>query len=78
MNVVVSVPDSILVRADMRARRLGISRSELFARALEAYVRPLTAAEITEMLDALHSDHPTELDPGLRRAQGRTLSPWRH
>ena len=77
MKTAISVPDRTFVRADARARRLGISRSELYSRALEAYLGPPTDDEITAALDAVHGDAAEGLDPDLRRAQLRAVgSTW--
>ncbi len=38
MKVAVSIPDPIFVDADLLAKRLGLSRSEVYARALGEFV----------------------------------------
>jgi metal-responsive CopG/Arc/MetJ family transcriptional regulator len=42
MKTAISLPEATFVRADAVARRLGLSRSELYVRALEAYLGPPT------------------------------------
>ena len=61
------------MRADVVARRLGISRSELYARALDAFLGPATDDEITAALDAIYESGESTLDPALRRAQRRAV-----
>lgn len=73
MKTAVSVPDRTFVRADALARRLGISRSELYSRALEAFLGPPADDEITAALDAVHTAQADELDPSVRRAQLRAI-----
>lgn len=73
MKTAVSLPDRTFVRADARARRLGISRSELYARALEAYLGPPTDDEITAALDAVYGSTESGLDPAIRRAELRAI-----
>lgn len=57
MKTAISVPDEVFERATRRAAELGMSRSELFARAVHDYLNAidkdrLTAA-IDESLDAI-------------------------
>ena len=47
MKTAISLPDATFRRADLAARRLGLSRSELYVRALEAYLGPPSDDEIT-------------------------------
>ena len=51
MRISISVPDETYERVVRRARSLGISRSELFARAAERYADELEAASVTEQID---------------------------
>ena len=73
MKTAISLPDRTFVRADAVARRLGISRSELYARALDAFLGPPTDDEVTAALDAVYGSAESELDPVLRRAQLRAI-----
>ena len=62
------------MRADVLARRLGVSRSELYVRALEQFLGPPTDAEITAALDAVYAaDDASGLDPVFRRSQLRAV-----
>lgn len=58
MKTAISLPDATFRRADVAARRLGLSRSELYVRALEAYLGPPTDEEITAALDAVYANLP--------------------
>ena len=69
MKTAVSVPDATFRRADVAARRLGLSRSELYVRALEAFLGPPTDDEITARFDELYGELPEVLDPVLVAAQ---------
>ena len=44
MKTAVSIPDTVFKSAERLAERLGVSRSELYARAVEAYTRQQSAA----------------------------------
>jgi metal-responsive CopG/Arc/MetJ family transcriptional regulator len=69
MKTAVSVPDDTFRRADVAAHRLGVSRSELYVRALEAYLDPPTDDEITARLDAVYTVQPGALNPAVAAAQ---------
>ena len=73
MKTAISLPDATFRRADVAARRLGLSRSELYVRALEAYLGPPSDEEITARLDAVYSTTPSNLDPELVDAQRRAI-----
>ena len=69
MKTAISLPEATFRRADVVARRLGISRSELYVRALEAYLGPPSDEEITARLDAVYVEQPSALNPQLLEAQ---------
>ncbi len=77
MKTAISLPDATFRRADLVARRLGMSRSELYVKALEAYLGPPPDDEITAQLNEVYadqsSDQPSDLDPLLDRAQRRAV-----
>jgi hypothetical protein len=73
VKTAISIPDEMFIRADAFARRLGLSRSELYTRALDAYLGPATDDAITAALDQVYGDEVSELDPVVRRAQIRAV-----
>jgi predicted transcriptional regulator len=74
MKTAVSLPDDLFRQAEITARRLRISRSELYAKALAEFLKRQRGNEITERLNDLYSRHPAKLDPGLHRAQLKSLT----
>lgn len=52
MKTAISVPDAVFERVDARAQRLGVSRSEFFARAAERYLRELDEHDLTARINA--------------------------
>ncbi|MGH3492468.1 MAG: CopG family transcriptional regulator [Sciscionella sp.] len=52
MKTAISVPDETFARASRRARDLGLSRSEFFARAADSYLDELDAHSVTKQIDA--------------------------
>ena len=53
MKVAVSVPDPLFRDAEAVSRRLRVPRSQLYARALEAFVRKHSDEDVTARLDAV-------------------------
>jgi Arc/MetJ family transcription regulator len=52
MKTAISVPDPLFRQAEREAKRLGVSRSELFTRALRDYLGTRRDAAITASYDA--------------------------
>jgi hypothetical protein len=52
VKTAISVPDDTFDQASQRARDLGMSRSEFFARAARRYLDELDAESITHQIDA--------------------------
>ncbi|MEX0790498.1 MAG: hypothetical protein WD178_06965 [Actinomycetota bacterium] len=57
MKTAVSIPDQLFADADAAARRLQITRSQLYARALEAFLAGQEIDPVTEKLDELAGDY---------------------
>lgn len=73
MKTAISLSDELFRAGDTLARRLGVSRSELYARALAEYLAKHKADRITERLNALYAATDSRLDPGLVAAETRHL-----
>jgi metal-responsive CopG/Arc/MetJ family transcriptional regulator len=73
MKTAISLPDDLFEAAEKTARRLGVSRSHLYARAIAAYLEEFGAEAITEKLNEVYSEHPTELDPVLESMQSASV-----
>lgn len=74
MKVALSIPDDLFDAADALAKRLGLSRSRLYATALADYVAKHQNRKITARLDAVYASEESGLERPLRRAQARSLS----
>jgi metal-responsive CopG/Arc/MetJ family transcriptional regulator len=77
MKTAVSIPDVLFESAEGFARRRGMSRSELYAKALDAYLAEHKSEGITERLDAVYAGDRVEksrLDPLLERMQADSLA----
>jgi hypothetical protein len=51
MKTAISLPESTFEKATQKARELGISRSEFFARAAELYLDELAGHSLTRQID---------------------------
>lgn len=63
MKVAISVPDPVFQAAERVSKRLRVSRSQLYARAVEAYVKEHSGEEITRRLNEVYSKMTSRLDP---------------
>lgn len=73
MKVAVSIPDPLFAEAERLARRRKISRSRLYAQALEMLVGSEDDSDITRRLDAVYRDLDSSLDSGLLQAQAEAV-----
>lgn len=73
MKTAISVPDSVFEAGEKLATRLGISRNELYVRALSEFVSANLDESVTEALNRVYSQEPSSLDPSLARLQGASL-----
>ena len=56
MKTAISVPDEIFRRAELAAKRLGMSRSELFTRAAVEFLKANPPEDLTASYDAAFSE----------------------
>jgi len=73
VKTAVSIPDPLFRAADVLARRLGVSRSQLYAEALQRFIDTEPTDDVTARLDELYATEPSGLEPDLARAQRRAL-----
>lgn len=75
MKTAISIPDDLYRAAERAAKRLGLSRSELYRRALGAFLERQGDRLVTEALDEVYADDPavSRVDPVLDRMQGASL-----
>lgn len=73
MKTAISIPDDIFQSAEQLARRLGVSRSELYVQALKSYLQEHHEEGVTEALNTIYEDIRAQLDPVLQQVQTRSL-----
>jgi metal-responsive CopG/Arc/MetJ family transcriptional regulator len=74
MKVALSIPDDLFDAAESVCKRLGVSRSRLYATALAEFVAKHRGRKTTERLDAVYSVEDSRLDPPTRRLQKRSIA----
>lgn len=62
VKTAISLDESLFREAEEWAGKLGVSRSQLFARAVEEYVRQRENEELLARLNGAHADGPDEED----------------
>lgn len=73
MKTAISLPDPLFEAVEELARGLRMSRSELYARALEAFLRSHQKAAITARLNEVYKDQQSELDPVIAAIQSAAI-----
>lgn len=78
MKLALSIPDELFDSAEALSRRLGVSRSRLYATALEDFVAKHQAQKVTERLNAVYASQDSQVDRATRRLQARSVdkNPW--
>jgi metal-responsive CopG/Arc/MetJ family transcriptional regulator len=61
VKTAISIPDATFARVEASAARLGVSRSEFFARAAERWIADLEDAQTTAAIDAVLGDDEQEI-----------------
>lgn len=75
MKTAISIPDDIFEEAERTAKKLGVSRSELYAKAVRDFVERYRCEGITQKLNEVYADDDasSELDHHLLALQARSL-----
>jgi len=73
MKTAISLPDPLFVEAEQVAKRLRISRSKLYATAIEQFLKQHRFRGVTERLNEVYAKEKSKLDPVLHALQLRSL-----
>lgn len=74
MKTAISIPDKVFRSADSLAKRLGISRSELYATAITEFLSKHQARHVTARLDAIYAEEDSSLSPDLIQLQVKSVA----
>lgn len=73
MKTAVSLPDELFRMAEAAARRLQVSRSELYAKAISEFLKSQQGSSITDRLNDVYLRHTAKVDCGLHSAQLKSI-----
>lgn len=73
MKTAISLPDSLFAEAERVAKRLRMSRSRFYAKAITEYVNAQRARDVTEQLNEIYRKEDSALDPTLQKLQLQSL-----
>ena len=73
MKTAISLPDSVFEQAEALAQQLGLSRSEFYTKALQAYLKRHNRDQILLKLNQVYAKDSSELDPVMSRMQFMSL-----
>ena len=75
MKTAISIPDDIFEEAERLAQRRGLSRSELYAKALAEYISAQRFQGVRERLDAIYGSNGEKsgLDPMIAHLQFHSI-----
>ena len=75
MKTAISLPDPLFQAAEYLAKRMGLSRSELFQRALQTFLQVHKDEGVTEELNLVYTQESVEahIDPLLEQWQLKSL-----
>jgi metal-responsive CopG/Arc/MetJ family transcriptional regulator len=73
MKTAISLPDSVFEQAEALAQQLGVSRSELYTKALQAYLKRHNRDQILLKLNQVYGAESSERDPMMARMQFMSL-----
>jgi len=73
MKTAISIPDPIFQAAEGLAHRLGMSRSQLYAKAVAEYMDAHKNQNVTEILNELYQNEPSSLDKEIHSMQSQSF-----
>jgi metal-responsive CopG/Arc/MetJ family transcriptional regulator len=69
MKTAISIPDSVFEEAEAFAQRFSLSRSELYTKAIEGFLRAHRTDHVTQKLNEVYAEQDSRLDPVVARMQ---------
>ena len=73
MKTAISLPDSLVSKADALAKRARTSRNDLFRTAISEYLEAHKHDRVREALDAVYAEESSQLDESIMRMQVLSL-----
>jgi hypothetical protein len=78
MKTAISIPDDVFRAAERTAKRMSISRSQLYTTDVREFLESRTRDDITRRLNQVYAEQSSNIPPELLSAQVRALgdSTW--
>ena len=73
MKIALSIPDDLFATAETLSKRLGMSRSRLYASALDDFLAKHRGGKVTQRLNTVYATQDSRVEPVVRRLQRRSL-----
>jgi len=73
MKIALSIPDDVFESGESLGKRLGVSRSRLYAMAVAEFVAKHRGRKTTERLNTVYGTEDSGVDPATRRLQHRSI-----
>jgi metal-responsive CopG/Arc/MetJ family transcriptional regulator len=74
MKTAISIPDKVFRSADAMAKRLGVSRSQLYTTAVTKFLSKYQGRQMTARLNALYEQEDSSVSPNLVLLQTKSLT----
>ncbi len=75
VEISVALPTDLFQQAEELARKLGVSRNELYRRALSRLLAAYHETELTRQLNEIYDQEDSSLDPAVMQMQMKALKP---
>jgi metal-responsive CopG/Arc/MetJ family transcriptional regulator len=73
MKTAISIPDRVFRSADTLAKRIGVSRSQLYSTAMEEFLARHQSRQVTARLDQIYDEEDSSISPELAKLQVKTV-----
>lgn len=74
MKTAISIPDGVFEAAETIAQQLGVSRSEFYTKALQAYLEKYSRSQRLAQLNEVYGQETSDVDPVMAKMQAMSLS----
>ena len=69
MKTAISIPNDVFAKAEKLSKRLKISRSELYSKAVNKFIEEKKTIDITKILNEVYNDNNSSVDKALYKMQ---------
>ena len=69
MKTAISIPNDVFAKAEKLSKRLKISRSELYSKAVNKFIEEKKTIDITKILNEVYNDNNSSVDKTLYKMQ---------